>query len=147
MPHVYSTATNDIAYAEYHPASSDGALRSIKRKMVIRGGAGLPARRTLITRYGVGTEVSDDGLEWLLTIPAFQRHMQAGFIKHFKASKDGDKVAADMSQRDGSSQLVPNDFSDAELAKVKAATSSFAPTSDPIDAPTTKPRFKPIPKG
>jgi len=144
MPFVYSTATNDIAYTEYHDAASDGALRPVKRKMIIRGGAGLPNRRTLLTPYGHGTEVTEEGLEWLLTIPAFQRHMKAGFIKHFGAKKDANKVAADMSQRDGSAPLVPNDYSPEEQAKIKAATMANMRPEDVPESPTKAPRFKPL---
>jgi hypothetical protein len=144
MPYVYSTATADNTYVEYHPPAGEGSMRNIKRRMTIRGGAGLPAKRTLITPYGLATEVTDDGLAWLLTLPAFQRHMERGFITHSKTKKDADKMAATMTQRDGSAQLVPNDFSDAELAKLRAATSSLMPAHDTNEAPTTKPRSKPL---
>jgi hypothetical protein len=144
MPYVYSTATNDITYIEYYDPATEGALRTIKRKMTIRGGAGRPAKRTLITPYGLATEVSEEGLTWLEAQPAFQRHVATGFMLTSKNKKDADVMAADMAQRDGSAQLVPNDFSPEEQAKLKAAQSSYAPVSDAVDTPTTKPRSKPL---
>jgi hypothetical protein len=109
---VYSTATNPTRYVEYNPrdGENDKRLPTVKRGVVIQGGAGLPAKKTLITPFGVSTVVSDTDMEWLETVPAFQRHKAAGFIKVTKQLTDDEVATADMNRRDGSSPIVPQDY-------------------------------------
>lgn len=134
MNFVYSTATNDITYVDYLPAAENGAKRNIKKSVLIKGGAGLPKHRTLITPYGVKTEVSDEDLAFLESNQAFQRHAKRGFMKVMKRNVDPDKVAADMAQRDGSAPYVPNDYE----AKKQGKTGG----SEVVTPPTTAPRSK-----
>jgi hypothetical protein len=131
MPFVYSTATNATTYATYHENPGSVGLNRIKRSVTIAGGSNVAAKRTLYTPIGVGTEVSQDDLDFLLTVPAFQRHIARGFVKVSKDTRDNAEVAAaDMNSRDGSAPLVPGDFGpnspfgeNAPQAEAKAAPS------------------------
>jgi hypothetical protein len=111
MPFVYSTATNATTYALYHENPEYKGLNRIKKSVTIAGGSNVAAKRTLYTPVGVGTEVTQDDLDFLLTVPAFQRHIERGFVKVSKDTRDNAEVAAaDMNNRDGSAPLVPGDF-------------------------------------
>lgn len=134
MPMIYSTLTNDSAYVEYHKGAND--IPQIVREVIIQGGAGVARRKTLVTPYGVGTEVNDDVLTFLKADDNFKRHMKSGWLKIVEKGKpDGDVISADMAQRDGSSPLVPNDFAEAR----QPTTGS----EKPVTEPTTKKRTKP----
>lgn len=110
MPVVYSTATSDINYVDYHPGKPTDAAAVVKRSVIIKGGANLATLTgNLITPRGVATVISDDDLAFLETLEAFQRHKSKGFMYVEKGSKpkDADAVAkAHMAPADKSAPLT-----------------------------------------
>lgn len=136
MPLVYSTMTNNSEYVEYKTNTTNNLAIPV-RKVVIKGGAGVSQKRTLITPLGVRTEVSAEDLAFLQNDVNFKRHVDAGFLKVVSKGKpDADAVAADMQQRDGSAPLVPNDYVDGSQPKVG--------DEKPVSEVTTAPRSKPL---
>lgn len=107
MPFVYSTLTSDNLYTGYRPGGDGQPLPD--RKVLIKGGANL-ADKNFVTKYGVGTEVSEDELEFLKKNPVFQMHVDNKFIVYRDRKADAEVVAADMEGRDESSPLVDADF-------------------------------------
>ena len=109
MPYVYSTATADINYCDYHPGPATEGSARLKRKVLIKGGANLaPLHGRLITPRGMVTQVSEEELSFLQNNEAFKRHMAAGYMHVDKANKDPDKVAAaGMAPQDGSAPITP----------------------------------------
>ena len=109
MPYVYSTITNSTFYTQYRKTNAN-ALGVIEKKVLIKGGHGVAVPKTIMTPWGVPTEVSDADLEFLLQNEAFQRHMKAGFITVDKKEVKAEKKAVDMNLKDGSQPLTPKDF-------------------------------------
>lgn len=107
MPYVYSTLTADTKYTGYK--SGGGDLPVIAWQVLIAGGANV-ARKNLTTPYGLATKVSEDELKLLMNDSLFNLHKDNGFIRVSEADEDADKVAADMTGRDESAPLVPQDF-------------------------------------
>lgn len=105
MPYVFSTLTNDTAYAEYEKGGGD--LPVLKKKVLIKGGANV-ANNRLITSQGVMTKVSDEDLAFLKANKVFQMHFDKGFIKVTKLGGDPDKAARDMTGEDASAPRTPN---------------------------------------
>lgn len=110
MPYVFSKITNDTVYADY-AYNPGGGLPTITKQVKIKGGANR-ADKHIITPQGVMTEVTDEELEFLLKNDGFQRHVERGFITHKAYKADADKVAKDMAERDNSSPLTPQDFTE-----------------------------------
>lgn len=117
--YVYSTATCSGTYVEYEKNSSNEL--SIKKKwpngqpmqVTIQGGHGVAQASSsshIFTPKGVVTQVTDDEMEWLLTNPAFKRHMDRGFISYDKKRVDPEKKAKDMAQKDGCAPITPSDY-------------------------------------
>lgn len=118
MPWVYSTATNDTQYREYGPPRKS-APPVVKRKVLIKGGANRPAFRTLVTPYGVGTEVTEEELAFLESNKSFQRHKDAGYVSVTAKKVDPERPAANMEKRDGAAPFVEADFTKAAGGKGK----------------------------
>lgn len=108
MPFVFSTLTGSQLYTKW-TKNPDGANLE-GPSVLIKGGHGLMDNRTLITPLGVVTEVSNEELEILNSIPDFQDHVKAGFLIVQDKNSDPEKVAADMQHRDESAQLTESDF-------------------------------------
>lgn len=109
MPSIISTASADAWYdtKEFNP-NKDMWRR--KKGVLIKGGANVGGKG-LITPKGVVTHVSDEELEFLETVPAFQRHKAAGHITVVKSAKpDAEKVAKDMTPKDKSAPKTPDDY-------------------------------------
>ena len=133
MPWIYSTFTNATKYCDWSEPASPNTLPIILRSLVVRGGAGLPAKKTLITPFGVGTQVTDAELDWLNDNTQFKQHIAAGFIKTLAiAHKNPDDVVYDMSQRDGSSPIVPSDYG------VNKAPTAGSATAEPTTRERTR---------
>ena len=109
MPYVYSTATSDIRYTEYHKGPATESSARLKRTLLIKGGANLaPLTGLLITPKGVATKVTDEELDFLNSLESFKRHLTAGFMFVDKAEKDPNKVAAaGMASQDRSAPITP----------------------------------------
>ncbi len=108
--YIYSTHTNDVQYVEFEKNTSRN-YSVIKRRFVVKGGHGMSDKH-FITKEGVVTRVDrDDDLEWLMTLPSFQKHIEKGFIRVQKRKEDADKVVKrDMCNKDGSAPLTPADY-------------------------------------
>lgn len=117
--YVYSTLANDNRFAVYVQGGAD--LPRIERTILIKGGAGVADSR-LVTPRGVVTTVTDDEVAALLDSPVFKRHLDRGFITVSDAKEDPESVAADMTSRDASAPVVPEDYS-AESSGAKPAES------------------------
>jgi hypothetical protein len=153
--YVYSTATNHNKYTEWHPrpgGKDTVSIPTVKRSVLIKGGAGIARNPGLITPFGVRTAIEDTDYEWLKDDPAFKRHVAAGFVKVSKSATDPDKAADSMKQRDGSAPLVPNDFkasgANPPTTQIRTESNSAAQIdfSKGGTPPTTKPRSVPLSK-
>ncbi len=116
MNYVYSTATCDTAYGIWIKGGNELPIRT--RTIVIKGGTGV-SNKNLITPYGTVTEVAEEDLILLEKDESFQRHVERGFIRVERAKIAPEKVAADMTGRDESSPLVPQDFAEKKRPKTK----------------------------
>jgi PBP1b-binding outer membrane lipoprotein LpoB len=77
----------------------------------VNGGANI-ADKHLITPAGAVTEVSDDDLSFLKQNKMFNRMIDRGFIKVETKETKVEKVVSDMTGRDESAPLVPDDFTE-----------------------------------
>jgi len=107
--YVYSTMSCDKSYVKYRRGGGD--LPLAERKVLIKGGAGVADKR-VFTPLGVVTKITEEQMEICKADVAFKRHQDRGFILVKEKEYDPEVVAADMSSRDGSSPLVPEDFED-----------------------------------
>lgn len=103
---IFSTLSSDIAYTNHEQGGAD--LPIDLPPVVIKGGAGV-ANDRLITPRGVVTEITEGQLEYLRQNPVFQLHEKNGFVRVSKSNGNPDDVAADMTGRDESAPVVPQD--------------------------------------
>lgn len=109
--YVFSTLAADVSYTGYAKQENDN-VPQVQMAVVVKGGAGVANKRTLITPRGVVTEVTEEEAIFLAGHPVFQIHLKNGFVQISDAKADGDDAAADMTGRDESAPLVDEDFSD-----------------------------------
>jgi hypothetical protein len=121
--YVYSTLACDQLYTKWipHPQTPPPEKQApglhypppIKtHEVLIKGGRGLIADHRLITSQGTYTAVTQEQLDILRTIGAFQTHERAGFIRVESTKHDVEKVVADMESGDLSAPLTPADYAD-----------------------------------
>lgn len=118
--YVYSTMSAGNTYTVYDPNVEKGQLPRIIGQVDIAGGANVAKRRSLETPLGVARRITADQYELLKQDPVFQTHVKGGYIRVIEAKVDPEKVVPDMTQRDESAPLVPEDFEktvDADGAK------------------------------
>lgn len=116
MKYVYSTLSNDMEYVLY----SDNKVNDLHQKtksIIINGGANVAHKKTLVTPKGVVTEISDEDAELLSQNPTFKRQAKNGFVTIESSKGDPDKVAKDLTEKDGAAQLTPDDYADEEKPK------------------------------
>lgn len=104
--YVFSTLASDVAYTNH--AQGGGDLPIDLPPVVIKGGAGI-ANERIVTPRGVATEVTEEQVEYLRANQVFQLHEKNGFVMVSETNGDPDKVAADMTGRDISAPVVPQD--------------------------------------
>ena len=139
MPWVYSTLSNDSIYTNYHNDTPNKLPVPIgEQSVLIKGGSGLPDQKTLVTPYGIGTQITEDQLKLLKNNSLFMFHVDKGFITVANRKFDPEKAAADMETRDLSAPLVPADFPEGKAPTVGAPNGNKAP------APLTPP-VAPVP--
>jgi hypothetical protein len=116
MPFVYSTSSCSAFYGTYIPSPATAHAHKIEKKVLIYGKANVAPLRdskttiTFATPLGAVTKVSDQDLEFLMTVPAFIKHMKAGFLKVEKSNKPIEKVVSEgMQKKDGSAPITPKD--------------------------------------
>lgn len=106
--YVYSTLSNDQSYVLWGVSDQASGPRTRDKTIVVRGRANI--RGEFVTPKGVMTSVSVEELEILKKVPAFQRHLKAGYISIDPHREDPDKVAKSMTTKDKSAQLTPEDY-------------------------------------
>lgn len=110
MPYIISSMTGDNRYAFYEKTS--GNVLRVKKEILIKGGANVSDKKTLLTPNGVATEVSDSDLELLKSNLAFKAHLERGFIKIIETSDKykAQETAEKMDQKDASAQRTAADY-------------------------------------
>lgn len=109
--YVYSTLTNDQEYVRYAQSGND--LPAVEASVRIKGGANVADGR-LMTPRGVVTEIDGDEKDIIVNNPVGKLHLQNGHLIISEALGDPEKAAADMTGRDESAPLVPQDFEDGD---------------------------------
>jgi len=122
--YVLSTMTGDVAYTFYSGDAGKGDLPSERKRIYIRGGAGLPsltsgvgemskddAGHPLWTSEGVVTPITDAAYAELKDHRIFKQHIDNGHIKVLNSDiADSAKAIAkevrNMEARDASAQLT-----------------------------------------
>lgn len=105
--YVYSTLASDVLYQNHAPGGAD--LPVVISEVMVKGGAGV-ANDRLTTPRGVATEITEQQAEALRANPVFAMHEQNGFVQISDARVDADVAAADMTGRDNSAPIVPEDL-------------------------------------
>lgn len=119
--YVLSTMTNSIAYAFW---TKTGDVPTIRQKITIKGGAGLPSTRSgfgemskdgegipMWTADGIVTPISDEQWEALKDHKIFMKHQAQGLVKVINKDITGNhrevqKQISTMTKRDGFAQLT-----------------------------------------
>ena len=115
MPYIISRASQSTEYTSW-TKGRNGENKRLK-SVLIKGGANVVDKKTLETPAGVITEVSAEDLKFLQGHSAFKRHVAAGWLSIEKTKGAADKkseiVQKDKDgyvEKDGSAQLLPEDF-------------------------------------
>jgi hypothetical protein len=122
--YVYSTMSQSVAYAFYKPKVDPSNLHEEEYRVVINGGANVITKKTLITPKGVATRISEDQFQALMyglkkpdglerpkgIHPVLKQHMDNGYIIVEKIKENPNKVAKNMTPRDGSAQHTDADL-------------------------------------
>lgn len=115
---VYSTLSTSMTYANYrNSATAENDMPQIESRVEIKGGAGVSKAGIdrVYTPRGVVTEVTADELRQLHQNELFKRHLANRYITVDEMEVHPEvAVAKGMNQRDNSSQIVPEDFIDAD---------------------------------
>lgn len=102
---IYSKLTCDNIFPVYEKVA-DGI--NIIKNILIKGGAGVADKKTLLTAPAIATEISDSDYELLKEMPSFKQQVEAGFILVSQKKSDVEKVVKDMTaQEDGSAPDTP----------------------------------------
>lgn len=105
--YVYSTLSSDMNYTNHAQGGAD--IPQALPPVYVKGGAGV-ANDRLITPRGVATEITEEQAEYLRANPLFQLHEKNGYVQISADAVDADKAAADMTGRDQSAPIVPQDL-------------------------------------
>ena len=130
--YVYSTLASDVAYTNHTPGGGDMPIEL--PPVHIKGGAGI-ANDRLVTPRGVVTEVTEEQVEYLRQNEVFKLHEKNGFVEVSASRVDPDTAAADMTGRDNSAPLVPEDF---KADEQPASVGGIEGESNPAPAPKSK---------
>lgn len=110
MPYVISSLSRDNVFAVYEKKS--GNVLVVKKSILIKGGANVTNKKTLLMPNGVATEVSKEDLEILKENTGFKKFLERGFMKimesgsKFKAQDEAEK----MTEKDSSAQITEDDY-------------------------------------
>jgi len=105
--YIYSTLSADVIYQNTVPGGAD--IPRVDSEVMIKGGAGV-ANDRLVTPRGVVTKITEQQLEQLRENAVFKVHEANGFIQVSEHSVDADAAASDMTGRDQSAPIVPQDL-------------------------------------
>lgn len=110
MPYILSSLSNDVKYCFWSKVGPNVVV--VKKEILIKGGANVADKKTLVTPNGVSTEVSDDDLAMLSKNPSFKRHLERGFLRivetenKYKAKEEAEK----MDKKDKSAQTTKETY-------------------------------------
>lgn len=105
--YVYSTISTDVEYIGWIKGASEAQEKG--HSVIVKGGANV-ATKNFLTPSGIMTPMDDEEITFLRSNSTFQQHMKNGFITIETRKTDPEKVAANMTTRDESAPLTPNDF-------------------------------------
>lgn len=125
MPYIFSTLSSDTTYQNYAEGGSD--LPNAAGSVTVTGRAGIADKRTLDTPRGAATKVTDEQLAILESNSVFQLHKANGFVTIENSDADIDSVVANMTGRDPSSPLVPQDFVQGDIETTRQNNQVSAP--------------------
>lgn len=114
MPYIYSTSSADVNFR-----IRDDQF-NVLETIFVAGKANI-ANKHMLTSRGVSTEVSDEQLKKLESIPVFRQQVANGFLK-VDSKRNADKVAKEMAPKDKSAPATKDDFKqsvDGEAVEVK----------------------------
>jgi hypothetical protein len=112
---VFSTLASDVAYTNHAKGGAD--LPVPLPPVTIKGGAGV-ANDRIVTPRGVATYVTEEQVAYLRENEIFKLHEKNGFVMVSDTDADPDQAAADMTGRDNSAPLVPQDNVGGDAATV-----------------------------
>lgn len=137
---VYSTLTGSHKYPIYRKRREGGdTLPQMESYVLIHGGANL-ATKHLVTPKGVVTKITDDEYERLKASPAFDRHLKRGYLTIEDYDYTVDEIAADMTPKDGSAPLTPDDYGN-------DAPTTAEPKPEPVAQTDVRPNKSNLPAG
>jgi hypothetical protein len=146
--YVLSTMTGDVAYTFYTGDATKGELPVERKRIYIRGGAGLPSLTSGIgdmdkdetgapiwTSEGIVTPVTDAGWADLKEHRVFKQHQENGHVKVLSSDitdsyKAIQKEVKTMEARDASAQLTPATVKTKISAKVPKVSTGEADVED-----------------
>ncbi len=126
MKYIFSTLTGSQKYPLWARVAGNDMPR-MKNYVFIQGGANLPSK-VLVTPKGVATKITDEEFDRLNQCPAFQKHVDNGFLTVEDLPQDADEVAEDMEPKDTSAPKVAADF---EAGGKKPPTTGEAMSDEP----------------
>ena len=112
MAYIISKLSSDTDYVVYGDVT--GGKKVILKHILIKGGAGVTDKKTLLLPGGFATEVSEEDLELLEKNPVFQIHKKNGHVSvmhnatKYEAAEKAEN-SADL-QTDKSRQQTEKDF-------------------------------------
>ncbi|MDE2100259.1 MAG: hypothetical protein KGL39_23615 [Patescibacteria group bacterium] len=108
--HIYSTLANTQHYTMYDRSKDKNQLPRVKAQIMVHGGANV-SNKQFVTPKGVMTTVSDEEYELLKDNHVFKQHVANGHIQVESRKYSLDKVVKDMTEKDKSAPLTPDDYS------------------------------------
>lgn len=136
--YIYSTLTAANIYPTYRRVPGRDLPVEADR-VCIQGGANLPSK-VFVTPKGVLTVVTDEEFDRLNESKAFKRHVDGGYLVCEDGPHDVAEVAADMTEKDKSAPMVPEDFT---AAGQKPPTTASSPNSEEADNSTVRSAQRP----
>lgn len=109
MKMILSTLSqpNELVFTQDNP---NGSKRIVKR-ILIKGGANVVDRKTMVTPAGVITELNDKDYELVINSPWFKRQEKAGFVRPVEDASSADNPKKKgMKSKDKSSQKTEKDY-------------------------------------
>ncbi len=110
MPYIISTLAAGVDYVTY--AKQRNGKPVPQGTILVKGGANVADKRTLMTEAGVVTEVTAKELEQLRNNPIFIDQEEGGYLKVVDKKPDPEKAAASL-EKDASAQITDSDYTDA----------------------------------
>ena len=108
MPYIVSRLAAGVSYVTYKKQQRGGKPLPTG-SVLVKGGADVADKRTLITPLGVLTEVKPEEVEQLRNNPIFVEQEKDGFLKVLDKKPDPEKAAASL-DKDSSAQMTEADY-------------------------------------